>query len=261
MVSAESAKLDQQLPLAESQLSGLKSLGKQGYAPKMKIDEVEERVIGLRQDMAIRKAELTKAVAAEAAVGNQIAKLRSQFAREALDALTEAEAARALRWEELKKASDKASNTILTAPEDGVVQQLQVHTLGGVVKPADPLMILVPAGGELVIEARLLNRDAGFVHEGQAVEVKLDAYPFTRYGVLKGVVEHVGRDAVEDKAEGLVFPAIIRLTKPWLKVGERRAFVAPGLSAVAEIKTGDRRIIDYILSPLARRVKEAGREM
>ena len=142
-----------------------------------------------------------------------------------------------------------------------MVQQLQVHTLGGVVKPADPLMVVVPKGGEMVIEARLLNRDGGFVREGQAVEVKLDAYPFTRYGVLEGRVEHVGRDAVDNEKEGPVFPAIVKLTKPWLQVGSRKAYVAPGLSATAEIKTGRRRIIDYLLSPLSRRVKEAGREM
>jgi hemolysin D len=221
----------------------------------------EERVIGIRQDLAIRKAELSKARAAEAAVERQIAKLDSEFAREALDALTEAEAARALRAEELKKARDKAAMTVLVAPDTGVVQQLQVNTLGGVVKPADPLMIIVPEGGELVVEARLLNRDAGFVRAGQAVEIKLEAFPFTKYGVLEGRVEHVSRDAVEDEKEGLVFPAIVKLTKPWLQVGGRRAFVAPGLAATAEVKTGRRKIIEYLLSPLSRRVNEAGREM
>lgn len=261
MVAAESVKLDQQLPLAESQLTSLKALLARGYAAKMKVDEVEERVIGLRQDLAIRKAELGKAAAASGAVDQQIGKARSEFAREALDALTEAEAARALREEELKKAKDKASMTVLTAPETGVVQQLQVNTLGGVVKPADPLLIIVPKGGELIIEARLLNRDAGFVREGQAVEIKLEAFPFTKYGVLEGRVEHVSRDAIEDEKDGLVFPAIVRITKPWLKVGDRKAFVAPGLAATAEIKTGRRRIIEYLLSPLARRMREAGREM
>jgi hemolysin D len=204
---------------------------------------------------------MTKAAAAQSAVDQEIGKQKSLFAREALDALTEAEAARALRAEELKKATDQAEMTILTAPETGVVQQLQVNTVGGVVKPADPLMIVVPKGGELVIEARLLNRDAGFVREGQKVEIKLEAFPFTRYGVLEGRVEHVSRDAVEDQKEGLVFPAIVRLTKPWLQVGARKAFVAPGLAATAEIKTGHRKIIEYLLSPLAKRVEEAGREM
>jgi hemolysin D len=190
----------------------------------------------------------------------QLAKLHSEFAREALDALTEAEASRLLREQELKKAADKASLTVLTAPETGVVQQLQVHTLGGVVKPADTLMIVVPRDGELVIEAKVLNRDAGFIHAGQKTEVKLEAFPFTRYGVVEGVVEQVSRDAVEDEVEGLVFPAIVRLPHPWLTMGARRAYLAPGLAVTAEIKTGERRIIEYLLSPLSRRLQEAGRE-
>jgi hemolysin D len=177
-----------------------------------------------------------------------------------LDALTEAQANRRLRGEELTKASDKAGLTVLTAPQDGVIQQMQVHTLGGVVKPADPLMVLVPRGGELIIEARVQNRDAGFVHEGQAVEVKLEAYPFTRYGVVHGVIEHISRDAVQDEKEGLVFPAMVKLTQPWITVDGRRLMLAPGLAATVEIKTGERRIIGFLLSPLARRVKEAGRE-
>jgi hemolysin D len=260
MVEAEMIKLGQQLPLATEQLTGLETLSRRGYAPRMRVAEVRERVVALRQDLAIRREERRKAEAALAAVSQEMARARNEFSREALDALTEAEAARALRIEELKKADQKASLTVLTAPEAGVVQQMQVTTLGGVVKPADPLMIIVPKGVELVVEAMVLNRDAGFVHEGQAVEVKLEAYPFTRYGVVPGVVEHISRDAVDDEKQGLVFPARVRLSQSWIVVNGRRMPLSPGLSATAEIKTGERRIIEYLLSPLARRVQEAGRE-
>jgi hemolysin D len=132
--------------------------------------------------------------------------------------------------------------------------------MGAVVKPADPLLVVVPKSAELVVDAMVLNRDAGFVHPGQKVEVKLEAFPFTRYGVVQGEVEQVSRDAVEDKKEGLVFPAIVRIPNPWLMVGGRKAMLAPGLAATAEIKTGDRRILEYLLSPLSRRLQEAGRE-
>lgn len=260
MVSSERDKLQQQLPLAQGQLDAIKALSAKGFWPKLKVDETEERVVGIRQDLAIRQAEMTKNQAAAAGARQQLAKLDSQFAREALDALTEAEASRVLREQELRKAADKASLTVLTAPETGVVAQLQVHTLGGVVKPADTLMIIVPKDGELVVEARVLNRDVGFVRPGQKVEVKLEAFPFTRYGVVQGEVEQVSRDAVEDKTEGLVFPTIVRIPEPWLRVGARKAMLAPGLAATAEIKTGDRRIIEYLLSPLSRRIQEAGRE-
>ncbi|MDQ0462476.1 hemolysin D [Caulobacter ginsengisoli] len=260
MVDSEAEKLSQQLPLAEDQLKGLEKLQGQGYAPTMRVSEVRQRVIGIRQDLAIRRAERDKSIAAIASVDAQIGKLKSEFFREALDALTEAQANERLRSEELKKASDKAALTILYAPVDGVIEQIQVHTIGGVVKPADPLMVLVPKGAELIVDAQVLNRDAGFVRTGQLVEVKLEAYPFTKYGVVPGRVEAISRDAVPDKELGLVYAARVKLLRPWIKVDGRMMLLEPGLSATAEIRTGQRRIIEYLLSPLAKRVREAGRE-
>ncbi|HWA23950.1 MAG TPA: HlyD family type I secretion periplasmic adaptor subunit [Caulobacterales bacterium] len=177
-----------------------------------------------------------------------------------LTALNEADANFRLRQEELKKAEEKASLTTLVAPIDGVVAQLKVHTLGAVVKPADPLLIVVPRDSDLVVEAMVLNRDVGFVHEGQAVEVKLEAFPFTRYGIVKGKVDRLSRDSVQDEKLGLVYPAEVKLSRTTISVDGVATKLSPGLSATAEIKTGSRRIIEYLLSPLARRAREAGRE-
>jgi hemolysin D len=127
------------------------------------------------------------------------------------------------------------------------------------VKPADPLLLIVPKNSELMVEAMVLNRDAGFIREGQSVEVKLEAFPFTRYGVVKGQVERISRDSVQDEKLGLVYPAQVKL-QTQITVDGRMTKLEPGLAATAEIKTGQRRIIEYLLSPLARRVSEAGRE-
>jgi hemolysin D len=135
-----------------------------------------------------------------------------------------------------------------------------VHTLGAVVKPADPLLAVVPKGGELIVEAMVLNRDIGFVREGQLAEVKLEAFPFTRYGIVTGVVERISRDAIENKELGLVFPCLVKLSRGDITVGSTSVALAPGFAATAEIKTGRRRIIEYLLSPLSRRLQEAGRE-
>lgn len=260
MVGEEIVKLEAQLPLAQTQLDSLERLQAQGYAPRLRVDEVRERVVGMRQDLAIRREEYRRATAGRLGAGAELGRAESEFAREAFDALTEAQATRALRAEELKKAEEKARLTVLKAPEPGVVQQLQANTIGGVVEAAAPLMVLVPRRGELVLEARVLNRDVGFIRAGQAVEVKLEAYPFTRFGVVDGVVEHIARDAVEDEAEGLVYPARIRLVRPWISIAGVRTPLSPGMAATAEIKTGKRRIIEYLLSPLSRRAAEAGRE-
>lgn len=260
MIVAEITKLETQLPLAEDQLASLESLEARGYAPRLRVDEVRERVVGLRQDLAIRREELRRAGAGRQGAVEEIERSRGEFAREIYDALTEARANQALRAEELKKAEERVRLTVLRAPETGVVQQVQTTTVGGVVEAAAPLMVLVPRDSDLVLDARVLNRDIGFLQEGQSVEVKLEAYPFTRYGVAHGVLEHIGRDAVEDEREGLIFPVRVRLSQPWISVGGRRTMLAPGMAATAEIKTGRRRIIEYLLSPLLRRVNEAGRE-
>ncbi|HEY0283126.1 MAG TPA: HlyD family type I secretion periplasmic adaptor subunit, partial [Rhizomicrobium sp.] len=142
MVEAEVEKLKAQLPLAEYQYEAIRGLADEGYAPKLRVMELQERVIGLRQDLAIRRAEATKVRAVIRGGEQQLAKLDSEFKRQALDALNEAEAAVSLRGEELKKAEEKSKLTVLKAPEDGIVQQLAVHTLGAVVKPADALLVV-----------------------------------------------------------------------------------------------------------------------
>lgn len=260
MVGAEVSKIEEQLPLAEEQLASLEKLDKEGLVPRMRVMEVKERVVGLRQDLVIRREETFKTRAAFAAVRNQIAKLESEFRANALDALTEAEANYRLRAEEVSKAEDKASLTTLTSPIDGVVAQLAVHTIGAVVKPADALLLIVPKGEELMVEAMVLNKDIGFVREGQPAEVKLEAFPFTRYGILNGQVESISRDSVENKELGLVFPCLIKLSTAHIAVGTKQVALAPGFAATAEIKTGERRIIEFLLSPLSRRLQEAGRE-
>lgn len=260
MVEGDIARLEQQLPLAEQQLEAFRGLEQRGFAPRLRVAEVEERTIGIRQDLVIRRAELSRARAAEAASAQTLQSLDAQFRREALDAFNEADAGARLRSEELTIAQDRNARTVLTAPASGIVQQLQVHTIGAVVRPADPLLVIVPDGSTLVVDAMVLNRDIGFVREGQNVRVKLEAFPFTRYGVVDGRLALLSRDAVQDENLGLVFPARVELERFSLNVDGRTTPISAGMAVTAEIKTGRRRVIEFLLSPLQRRVGEAGRE-
>ncbi len=128
------------------------------------------------------------------------------------------------------------------------------------VRPADALLVIVPEGTRLVVEANVLNRDAGFVREGQEVRVKLEAFPFTRYGIVSGRLAFLSHDAIEDEELGLVFPARVELSQQTITVNGRATPLTAGMAVTAEIKTGRRRIIEFLLSPIARRVEEAGRE-
>ncbi|HDL6508085.1 TPA: HlyD family type I secretion periplasmic adaptor subunit [Yersinia enterocolitica] len=162
--------------------------------------------------------------------------------------------------QELVKLMEKQRQQTLRAPVAGVIQQSTVHTLGGVVTSAQPLMVLVPESHQLELDVMILNKDIGFVLPGQAVEVKIDSFPYTRFGTLSGEVKHISRDAMEDQQQGLVFPARIRLDSDTLIVEGKPVRLSAGMAVSAEIKTGRRRVIDYLLSPLQQYQSEAMRE-
>jgi len=148
----------------------------------------------------------------------------------------------------------------LVAPVDGTIQQLEVHTIGGVVEAAKPLMTVVPASGVLEVQAKMLNKDMGFVREGQEVAVKLEAFPFTRFGTVPGKVNTISRDAVQDKDLGLVYLVTIALDREYVVVEGRKVPLGAGLVSTVDVKTGTRRIISYLLSPLQTTVSQAGKE-
>jgi len=145
----------------------------------------------------------------------------------------------------------------LRAPIDGTVQQLAIHTVGGVVPAAQPLMQIVPLDGPVEVEAFIENKDKGFIHIGQTASVKVDTFQYTKYGTLPGEVVDVSNDAIEDEKRGLIYAVRVRLLEKTLDVEGRPASVTPGMSVSVEIKTGDRRIIEYVLSPLLRHSREA----
>lgn len=161
---------------------------------------------------------------------------------------------------EVAKTGQRDKLMQLRAPVDGTVQQLAVHTVGGVVTPAQPLLAVVPSEESLEVEATVLNKDIGFVKAGQAVTVKVESFPYTRYGYLTGTVDTVSHDAAQDEQLGLVFPARVRLAKATLNVDGIAVRITPGMALSVEIKTGKRRVIDYMLSPLKQYGEESLRE-
>ena len=153
-----------------------------------------------------------------------------------------------------------ASQQTLTAPIDGVVQQLSVHTIGGVVTPAQQLMVIAPKEGQLEIEAWIENKDIGFVKEGQAAEIKVEAFPFTKYGVIDGKLLHVSHDAVPLDKVGYVYSARVDMEQTSIDVGDKQIRLSPGMNVAVEVRTGQRRVIEYFLSPILRGFKETARE-
>lgn len=188
---------------------------------------------------------------------NQRAALVAQTRKEAHDALDEGAKANASSRQDARRAGEHSKFMTLVTPVDGTVQQLTVHTVGAAVPATQPLMMVVPRDTQVEVEAFLENKDIGFVIEGQAAEVKVDAYEYTKYGTIPAHVTHVSRDAIQDDKKGLIYSVKIALDQPVISVDGRPVLVTAGMSSTVEIKTGSRRIIEYILSPLAQHIHEA----
>jgi len=256
----QAAKLTETLPLLDEQISANEQLLGKGYVSKLKVIEMRRQRLASARDRDAAIATASRATAEMAVAQSAIAQARSEARARVLTDLAKAEADARLRREELSKATKKSSFQTLVSPVDGTISQLAVHTVGGVVEAAKPIMVIVPSGGSLVAEVKIQNRDIGFIRPGQEVALKLEAFSFTRYGTLKGKVLTIGSDAVQDEKLGLVYPAriAIDLTQPGLRGGTMRADV--GMQVTADIRTGRRSILSYLLSPIDEAAQEAGRE-
>lgn len=148
------------------------------------------------------------------------------------------------------KATQRERLTVLRAPVDGIVQQLAMHTKGGVVTEAQSLMVIVPEEAQVTAEVTLENKDVGFVNAGQAAEIKLETFPFTRYGTVPATVTRVSADAVNDEKRGALFPVTIALKANRIDVDGKQIRLQPGMNLTAEIRTGERRVIEFLLSPM-----------
>lgn len=255
----QAAKLTETLPLLDEQIAANEQLLAKGYVSKLKVIEMRRQRLSTARDRDAAVQTAARAAAQMAAADSAIAQARAEARAKVLGDLTKADADAKLKREEVTKAAQKSSLRTLVSPVDGTVAQLAVHTVGGVVEAAKPIMVIVPSAGGMIAEVKIPNRDIGFIHVGQQVAIKLEAFSFTRYGTLRGRVDSLGSDAVEDEKLGLVYPARITIDAA---TGRRGGDIhaAVGMQLTADIRTGQRSILSYLLSPVDEAAQEAGRE-
>ncbi|WP_314104796.1 HlyD family type I secretion periplasmic adaptor subunit [uncultured Stenotrophomonas sp.] len=220
----------------------------------------EQERIAAERDLATQRNRVQEIRSALLAADEELRVLVTDFRQQTLDGLRAAEEQIGQMNPEVSKAGQRDRLMTLRAPVSGTVQQLAVHTVGGVVTPAQALLVVVPSEEALEVEATVLNKDIGFVRPGQAVTVKVESFPYTRYGYLTGKVVSVSHDAAQDEQLGLVFPARVKLERATLDIDGVEVRLSAGMSLSAEIKTGKRRVIDYLLSPLQQHGGESLRE-
>jgi hemolysin D len=248
------------LPLISERAASVARLASDNLVARNSHLEIEQDRIEAEQDLAAQRANLQSISAAINELAEQRATSHAEAQRVASQTIEELENRVSALTQEVLKAKAITGQQTLTSPVDGVVQQLKVHTVGGVVTPAEQLMVIVPNGQPLEVEALVLNRDIGFVTEGQQATVKVDAFPFTRYGSLNGDLITVSRDAASDERLGLIYPSRLRLEKTSMLIDSKQVDLSAGMAVTIEIKTGQRRLIEYFLSPLMQAADESIKE-
>ena len=253
-------RLEATVPIEEQRAQAYRKLLKEKYVSEMDYLQFEQQRIDKKQELAGQRHQLKQNQSALAEAEKNYQVLISEFHKTRQQELSGAETKANSLVQEFVKASQKTGLQRLTAPIDGVVQQLAVHTVGGVVTPAQQLLVVVLKEHQLEVEAWVENKDIGFVKEGQPVEIKVESFPFTIYGIVQGKVVSVSDDAVPQEKVGLIYAARVSMDRSTMQVEGREVRLSPGMGVTAEIKTGQRRLIEFFLSPLLKSVQETARE-
>ena len=253
-------RIEKTLPLITEQADSVQQLLAKSLASRSQYLELELNRINQAESLSIERAKLQQLAAAINEAKQQQHVLSAEFQRQLSDALNQHTRDASALEQELIKAQTTNAQQQLLAPVAGTVEQLVLTTIGGVVTPAQELMRIVPLDQQLVAEAWLLNKDIGFVEVGQTAELKLESFEFTKYGVIDGEIIDISTDAVEMEGVGLVFPLKVALKQHSIKAGNKTVPLSSGMAVTVEVKTGERRIIEFLLSPVIKAVDEGVRE-
>ena len=269
-------KIQSLLPLMEERTQMRKTLYDHQTGSKLAYLENLQELRSNQKDLDVQTSRLAEAEAAVVASTAKLEETRAEFHRQVLNDLAEATRKANGLAQDVAKSEQRTKYQALTAPIDGTVQQLAIHSVGGVVTPAQTLLTIVPADSTMEIEAMVDNQDIGFVHAGQEAAIKVDTLNFTRYGLLHGNVVTLSQDAIPRDNAGKSEPskqgandasaaepsyaARVSLDQTQMQIDDKLLNLSPGMAVTVEIKTGTRRIIDYLLSPILRHSQESLRE-
>jgi hemolysin D len=255
-------KIQQTLPMLQQRLEMREKLLLEGYMSELTVIENRLEVTSQKSELVVQKGKRKEAQ--QALRSAELSRSQAQAEYRARTAAELAEAQR--RWQtgqhEYTKAAYRQAHQVLTSPISGVVQQLAVHTVGGVVNAGQGVMTVVPQEGGIEIEAQVPNKDVGFLREGMPVTIKLDAFEFTKYGALDGVVQWIGADAVKDEKLGNFYPVrvVLKSTQLPITVNGQRPQIRMGMAVTADIGIGQRKAYEYFLGPLLKYQNESLRE-
>ena len=265
-------KLRQTNPLLKSQAEAYADLGKEGYAAQVVINDKQREYVENTQDLRAQESKIASLASTVAEAHQQASAITSKYRSDLQNERVEAEGELTKLQQDWAKQTHKAGLLELRAPQAGLVKDLGTHTVGTVVASGTVLLSLVPEHEPMLAEILIRNEDVGFVHFGQAVQLKLAAFPFQKYGMVPGKVLHIWPDAAEGEksdrfkessssAGGAYgYKALVGLGQQALHSAGAELSLVPGMQVVAEINEGRRTVLEYLLSPVQKTLKESGRE-
>lgn len=258
---ATKEKYAAQLDIVSGKANTVKTLVDVGVVGEFQYLDLQQQRIGLQQDLAAQVSETAKANYALLQSMESLNNIIGEQQRDIMSKLVDDRHQLQAIEEDLRKAKEKNRLSTILAPISGTVHQLAIHTVGGVVTPAETIMLIVPEGAQMEIEAWVANKDIGFLYEGQDAEIKVETFNFQKYGTLNAKLVEISSDAVEDKDKGLVYRALLRTNLDYFSLAnDRTVYLAPGMAVTAEVKTRQKRIIEYFMDPFIKYRSEGLRE-
>jgi adhesin transport system membrane fusion protein len=259
-LKASQRKLQSGLSLAERENEIMQRLRRQGAVPEIEAVRLERQLTTLKGELEVVNLQIPRAQAAIREAENKVEILDSTFRTGAREELAKAGGDLAVLDETMKAASDRVTRTTLRAPVRGIVNKVNVTTLGAVVQPGHTIVEIVPIEDKLLIEARVRPQDVAFIGPGQKATVKITAYDYAIYGSLPGVVERISADTTANDKGETFYRVIVRTDKSQLGSAEKPLPIIPGMIASVDILTGEKSVLSYLMKPLTKARHEALRE-
>lgn len=280
-ILATIAKLGKSIPLLKKRLEMRKYLSENGYGSKLDTLTTEQQLIEAQQDWVAQQNKFNEALSGVESVKEQRGQIEAAYRNEILEKLALAEQKVASLTEQLVQATETFDLQTLKAPVSGTIQDLSIHTVGGIVTPAQKLLSIVPTDSRLEVEAMISNRDIGFVQVDDEVKLKIDTFNFTKYGFVHGKILSIANNAIirqkpvptsegnkngaenessEPTGQEFVYSTRISMDNDVMIVEDRKVKLSPGMAVTAEIRTGTRRVIEFLLSPILRHQQQSLQE-
>ncbi len=245
--------LEESLDLAQQEVTMLEPLAEQGIVPQTELLAAQRELVDIRGRLSAARQASARATAAISEAQADLQAARLDFRQQALNERSEVATRIAVNEESIRGAEARLNRNELRAPTNGIVNDVQITTVGGFVNAGEMIMQVVPVGDRLLIEARVSPRDIGFVAVGDPANVKITAYDFATYGGLTGSVREVSADSIYDEVEReAYYRVLIETDASFVEKDGRKYSIVPGMVTDVEIITGAKSILSYLLKPITR---------